>query len=36
MESDIYNFDETGFLMDFIITGIIIINSDRIRKVKAI
>lgn len=36
VKSDIYNFDETGFLMGFIITEMIIISSNWIRKVKAV
>jgi len=36
VESDIYNFDETGFLMGFITTGMIITNSDKVGKVKTI
>ena len=36
VESDIYNFDETGFLMGFITTGMVITSSDRIGKAKAI
>lgn len=36
VESDIYNFDETGFLMGFITTGMVITSSDRVGKAKAI
>ena len=36
MESDIYNFDETGFLMGFITPGMVITSSDRVGKAKAV
>lgn len=36
VESDIYNFDETGFLMGFITTGMVITSSDRVGKAKAV
>ena len=29
IESDIYNFDETGFMMGIISTGMVVISSDR-------
>ena len=36
VESDIYNFDETGFLMGFITTGMVVTSSDRVGKAKAV
>ena len=36
VNSNIYNFNETGFLMDFIILGMIITNSNKVGKIKAI
>lgn len=36
VESDIYNFDETGFLMGFITTGMVVTSSNRVGKAKVV
>ena len=35
-ESEIYNFDETGFMMGFITTGMVVTSSDRQGKAKTV
>ncbi len=36
VDSDFYNFDETGFLIGLIIPGIVVTRADRRGKVKEI
>lgn len=34
MDDDIYNFDETGFMMGIILAGMVVTTSDGFGKVK--